>query len=67
MALWSKQVQIVDKDLYDCLKQELRPELHKHLLLSCSYSSKVITFFFYLAITGSVITAPACPCKLHVQ
>ncbi|CAN6279636.1 unnamed protein product [Urochloa humidicola] len=35
------QVQIVDKDLYDCLTQELRPELHKHLLLSSSYSSKV--------------------------
>ncbi|CAO2047053.1 unnamed protein product [Urochloa humidicola] len=35
------QVQIVDKDMYDCLKQELRPELHKHLLLSSSYSSKV--------------------------
>nr|CAB3448306.1 unnamed protein product [Digitaria exilis] len=35
------QVQMVDKDLYECLKQELRPELHKHMLLTCSYSSKV--------------------------
>nr|CAB3451470.1 unnamed protein product [Digitaria exilis] len=35
------QVQMVDKDLYECLKQELRPELHKHMLLTSSYSSKV--------------------------
>ncbi|PUZ78203.1 hypothetical protein GQ55_1G434300 [Panicum hallii var. hallii] len=35
------QVQMVDKDLHDCLTQELRPELHKHLLVSSSYSSKV--------------------------
>ncbi|OEL18492.1 Protein ECERIFERUM 1 [Dichanthelium oligosanthes] len=35
------QVQLVDKHLYDCLKQELRPETHKHLLLSSSYGSKV--------------------------
>ncbi|KAL6591360.1 hypothetical protein ACP70R_049863 [Stipagrostis hirtigluma subsp. patula] len=35
------QVQMVDKDLYDSLKQQLRPEMHKYLNLSCSYSSKV--------------------------
>ncbi|KAF8691714.1 hypothetical protein HU200_040100 [Digitaria exilis] len=35
------KVQMVDKDLYECLKQELRPELHKHMLLTSSYSSKV--------------------------
>ncbi|RLN08014.1 protein ECERIFERUM 1-like [Panicum miliaceum] len=35
------QVQMVDKDLLDCLTQELRPEMHKHLLASSSYSSKV--------------------------
>jgi aldehyde decarbonylase len=27
------QVQMVDKDLYEYLSQELRPETHKHLLL----------------------------------
>ncbi|KAJ1281583.1 hypothetical protein BS78_04G316900 [Paspalum vaginatum] len=37
------QVRMVDEDLHDSLKQELRPEMHKHLLLSASsyYSSKV--------------------------
>ncbi|WVZ73167.1 hypothetical protein U9M48_021511 [Paspalum notatum var. saurae] len=36
------QVQMINEDLYDSLKQELRPEMHKHLLLSASsYSSKV--------------------------
>ncbi|CAN6273996.1 unnamed protein product [Urochloa humidicola] len=41
-ALCEREIQVhfVDKDLYDCLKQELRPELRKHLLLSSSYSSK---------------------------
>ena len=27
------QVQMVDKDLYESLKQELRPETHEHLVL----------------------------------
>ncbi|KAL6634348.1 hypothetical protein ACP70R_027019 [Stipagrostis hirtigluma subsp. patula] len=35
------QVQMVDKDQYDSLKQQLRLEMHKYLILSCSYSSKV--------------------------
>lgn len=35
------QVRLVDEDLYDTLKQELRPEMHKHLVISRSYSSKV--------------------------
>ncbi|GJN22528.1 hypothetical protein PR202_gb10101 [Eleusine coracana subsp. coracana] len=35
------QVQVADQDLYECLKQELRPEMRKHLALSRSYSSKV--------------------------
>ncbi|GJM87324.1 hypothetical protein PR202_ga03265 [Eleusine coracana subsp. coracana] len=35
------QVQVADEYLYDCLKQELRQEMHKHLVLSRSYSSKV--------------------------
>ena len=39
---------MVDKDLYHCLTQELRPELHKHLLVSSNYSYKVTTFFFNL-------------------
>jgi aldehyde decarbonylase len=37
---------MVGKDLYHCLTQELRLELHKHLLVSSSYSCKVITSFF---------------------
>ena len=38
---------MVDKDLYDCLTQELRPELHKHLLVSSSYTSKVTSYIFF--------------------
>ncbi|XP_062220702.1 very-long-chain aldehyde decarbonylase GL1-6-like [Phragmites australis] len=36
------QVQMVDKDSYDCLKQELRPEMHKYLVLSCSYDDSKV-------------------------
>ncbi|CAD6249012.1 unnamed protein product [Miscanthus lutarioriparius] len=32
------QVQTVDKDLYESLKQELRPETHEHLLLLSGWS-----------------------------
>ena len=39
---------MVGKDLYHCLTQELRPELHKHLLVSSNYSYKVTTFFLTL-------------------
>ena len=46
-VFWSKQVQMVDKDLYDCLTQELHPELHKHLLVSSSYTSKVTSYIFF--------------------
>ncbi|KAL5207284.1 hypothetical protein ABZP36_031719 [Zizania latifolia] len=35
------QVGMVNKELHDCLKQQLQPEMQKHLVLSCSYSSKV--------------------------
>ncbi|KAL6877621.1 hypothetical protein ACP4OV_012836 [Aristida adscensionis] len=35
------KVQMLDTDLYDALTQQLRPEMHKHLVLSCSYSSNV--------------------------
>ncbi|CAD6238992.1 unnamed protein product [Miscanthus lutarioriparius] len=32
------QVQIVDKDLYESLKQELRPQTHEHLVLLSGWS-----------------------------
>ena len=32
------QVQMVDKDLYESLKQELRPETHEHLVLLSGWS-----------------------------
>jgi aldehyde decarbonylase len=60
IILWSKQVQMVDKDLHDCLTQELRPELHKHLLVSSSYSSKVTTssvVVFLTLLYGWVVTS----------
>lgn len=43
VALCKREIQVgmVDKDLYDFLKQELRPEMQKYLALSCSYGSKV--------------------------
>ena len=38
---------MVGKDLYHCLTQELRLELHKHLLVSSSYTSKVTSYIFF--------------------
>ncbi|EAY87991.1 hypothetical protein EE612_014430 [Oryza sativa] len=35
------QVRMVNKELYECLKQQLQPEMQEHLVLSRSYSSKV--------------------------
>lgn len=35
------QVRVADEHLHETLKQQLRPELHSHLALSRSYSSKV--------------------------
>ncbi|XP_040377421.1 very-long-chain aldehyde decarbonylase GL1-6 [Oryza brachyantha] len=35
------QVRVVNKELYECLKQQVQPEMQKHLVLSHSYSSKV--------------------------
>jgi len=46
-VFWSKQVQMVDKDMYHCLTQELRPELHKHLLISSDYSCKVTSCILF--------------------
>uniref|UniRef100_A0A0D9VMJ4 aldehyde oxygenase (deformylating) n=1 Tax=Leersia perrieri TaxID=77586 RepID=A0A0D9VMJ4_9ORYZ len=35
------QVRMVNKEMYECLKQQLQPEMQKQLVLTCSYSSKV--------------------------
>jgi len=49
---------MVDKDMYHCLTQELRPELHKHLLISSDYSCKVTSYIlFFSLLYGCVVTA----------
>jgi hypothetical protein len=39
--IWVEQVRVADENLFEALKQQLRTELQGHLVLSCSYSSKV--------------------------